>query len=471
MRRNIMTTNTMTAIGPKIKTALPGPNAKRVLEGDEKYISPSYTRSYPLVAKSGRGIVVTDVDGNEFYDFSAGIAVTSTGHCHPHVVAAMQKQAGELIHMSGTDFYYENMVTLAERLSKIAPMPGPHKIYYGNSGAEAIECALKLARYHTRRQNVIAFYGAFHGRTMGALSLTASKPQQRRRFAPLVPGVTHVRYPDVYRGCVGGGQEAEAFALGCARFIEEKLFKTTLPPEEVAAIFVEPIQGAGGYVVAPTVFMQELRRICDRHGILLVADEVQSGAGRTGKWWAIEHAEVEPDIVCMAKGIASGMPLGITMAKAEIMDWVPGSHASTFGGNPVAIAAAMATLDVLEREGLKNAEVVGNHIMKRIADWPRTLDLVGDVRGRGLMIGVEIVTDKNDRTAGATERDLIVERAFERGVLFLGCGPNSIRLAPPLIVSKEQADIALDVLEECIKLVAIDYRHGYASGSGKPVSA
>src|ERR1700733_2779848 len=253
-----MTTKTMTpgttTLGPKLKTALPGPNAKRVLEGDAQIISPSYTRSYPLVAKSGRGIVVTDVDGNEFFDFSAGIAVTSTGHCHPHVVAAIQKQAGELIHMSGTDFYYESLTTLAERLSKIAPMPGPHKFYYGNSGTEAIECALKLARYHTRRPSVIAFFGAFHGRTMGALSLTGSKPQQKRRFSPLVPGVTHVQYPDVYRGCTGP-QDAERFALGCARFIEEKLFKTTLPPEEVAAIFVEPIQGEGGYVVAPTAFM------------------------------------------------------------------------------------------------------------------------------------------------------------------------------------------------------------------------
>src|SRR4051812_31209257 len=276
-----MTTMTKT-VGPVIKTKLPGPNAARIVKEDARAISPSYTGSYPLVAKRGRGVIVEDVDGNEFLDFSAGIAVTSTGHCHPEVVAAIQKQAAELIHMSGTDFYYESMVALAERLSKIAPMKGPHKIYYGNSGAEAIEAALKLARYHTKRQNIIAFYGAFHGRTMGALSLTASKPQQRRRFAPLVPGVTHVRYPDVYRGCVGGSpQEAEAFALGCARFIEEKLFKTTLPPEEVAAIFVEPIQGEGGYVVAPTIFMQELRRICNEYGILLVADEVQSGAGRT----------------------------------------------------------------------------------------------------------------------------------------------------------------------------------------------
>ena len=453
-----MATKALHVAGPNIRTTLPGPNAKRILEGDHRYVSPSYTRSYPLVAKRGRGVVVEDVDGNEFLDFSAGIAVTSTGHCHPEVVAAIQQQSAELIHMSGTDFYYEHMVTLAERLSKIAPMKGPHKVYYGNSGTEAIEAALKLARYHTKRQHVIAFFGAFHGRTMGALSLTGSKPQQKRRFSPLVPGVTHVRYPDVYHGCEGGPQQADEFALGCARYIEDKLFKTILPPEEVAAIFVEPIQGEGGYVVAPTVFMQELRRICDRHGILLVADEVQSGAGRTGKWWAIEHTGVEPDIVCMAKGIASGMPLGITMSRAEIMDWVPGSHASTFGGNPVCIAAALATLDVLEREGIRNAEVVGNHMLARLADWPRRLDLVGDVRGRGLMIGVEIVTDKKARTPGGMERDRIVELTFERGILLLGCGPNTIRLAPPLVVTKEQADIALDVLEECIEVVTKDHR-------------
>ena len=446
--------STQVMIGPRIKTALPGPNAKRVLEGDNKYISPSYTRSYPLVAAKGHGVVVTDVDGNEFFDFSAGIAVTSTGHCHPKVVAAIQKQSAELIHMSGTDFYYENMVTLAERLSKIAPMPGPHKIYYGNSGTEAVECALKLARYHTKRQNVIAFYGAFHGRTMGALSLTASKPQQKRRFAPLVPGVTHVRYPDVYRGCEGGTQNAEAFALGCARFIEDKVFKTTLPPEEVAAIFVEPIQGEGGYVVAPTVFMQELRRICDRHGILLVVDEVQSGVGRTGKWWAVEHAGVQPDIVCMAKGIASGMPLGVVVSKAEVMDWVPGSHASTFGGNPVCVAAALATLDVIEKEGLlQNSAEVGSYMMQRMADWPKKYEIVGDVRGRGLMIGVDIVKNKQTREHGAAERDRIVQAAFEKGILFLGAGPSAVRISPPLVVTKEEADAALEVLEESISLV------------------
>jgi 4-aminobutyrate aminotransferase len=449
-----MPTKTLTA-GPKIHTALPGPNAKRVLAADEKYISPSYTRSYPLVAKSGRGVVVTDVDGNEFFDFSAGIAVTSTGHCHPEVVAAIQKQAGELIHMSGTDFYYENMVTLAERLSKIAPMPGPHKIYYGNSGAEAIEAALKLARYHTKRQNIIAFLGAFHGRTMGALSLTASKPQQKRRFAPLVPGVTHVRYPDVYRGSSGGVEDAEAFALGCARYIEEKLFKTVLPPEEVAAIFIEPVQGEGGYVVAPTPFMQELRRICDRHGILLVVDEVQSGIGRTGKWFAVEHTGVQPDIVCMAKGIASGMPLGVTMTRAEIMDWVPGSHASTFGGNPVCVAAALATLDVIEKEGLlANSAEVGNHMLKRMAGWPAKHRIVGDVRGRGLMIGVDIVKHQKTKEYSPEKRDRIVEHAFERGILFLGCGPSTVRIAPPLVVTKDEADVAMDALEESIEIVS-----------------
>jgi len=437
-------------LAPKINGPLPGPNAKRIIDADDRLISPSYTRSYPLVARRGHGIRIEDADGNEFIDFAAGIAVTSTGHCHPEVVAAIQKQAGELIHMSGTDFYYEQLVTLSDRLSKIAPMPGPHRFYYGNSGAEAVECALKVARYHTKRQQVIAFFGAFHGRTMGALSLTASKPQQRRRFGPMLPGVTHVRYPYAYRGCSGGPQEEEAFALGCARYIEEKLFKTTVPPEEVAAIFVEPIQGEGGYVVAPTIFMRELREICNRHGILLVVDEVQSGAGRTGKWWAVEHTGVQPDIVCIAKGIASGMPLGVCMTRAEIMDWKPGSHASTFGGNPVCIAAALATLDVLEREGVANAARVGQRLRDRMQDWPDKYRVVGEVRGRGLMIGIEIVADQTTRAVAPEIRDRIVDSAFERGLLILGCGETSVRLSPPLIVTQEQADVALDIFEECI---------------------
>ncbi len=436
--------------GPRLVCSLPGPKARAAVEADHRLISPSYTRSYPLVARRGRGIRVEDVDGNEFLDFAAGIAVTSTGHCHPEVVAAIQKQATELLHISGTDFYNEPLTDLAERLSAVAPMPGPHRFFYGNSGAEAIECALKLARYHTGRQHVISFLGAFHGRTMGALSLTGSKPQQKRRFSPLVPGVTHVRYPYVYRGCTGGAQDAEAFSLGCARYIEEKLFKTILPPEEVAAIFIEPIQGEGGYVVAPDNFMRELRAICDRHGILLVVDEVQSGCGRTGKWWAVEHSGVEPDIVCIAKGIASGMPLGICMSRAEIMDWVPGSHASTFGGNPVSIAAALATMDIIEREAKDNAGRIGELMLKRLQGWKQTHPLVGDVRGRGLMIGIELVKDKATREPATELRNRVETLAFERGLMVLGCGETTIRLAPPLVLNEYEATVALDILEDAL---------------------
>ncbi|MDE3201431.1 MAG: acetyl ornithine aminotransferase family protein [Acidobacteriota bacterium] len=438
--------------GPKLTGPLPGPKAKAAVEADSRYISPSYTRSYPLVAKRGKGLRVEDVDGNVFLDFAAGIAVNSTGHCHPEVVAAIQQQAAELIHISGTDFYDEHLTNLAAKLSEIAPMRGPHKVFYGNSGAEAVECALKLARYHTGRQQVIAFLGAFHGRTMGALSLTASKPQQKRRFSPLVPGVTHIRYPYAYRGCTGGPQEEEAYALGCARYIEEKLFKTILAPEEVAAIFVEPIQGEGGYIVAPTIFMRELRKICDRHGILLVADEVQSGAGRTGKWWAIEHTGVEPDIVCMAKGIASGMPLGICMSKASVMDWVPGSHASTFGGNPISIASALATIEILNNGAIANAAKVGAMILDRLNGWKKTHPMVGDVRGRGLMIGIELVKDKGTREPVPAVRNRVEYLAFEKGLIILGCGETSIRLCPPLIVSEEEATVALDILEEALTM-------------------
>jgi 4-aminobutyrate aminotransferase len=443
--------------GPKLVCPLPGPKAKAAIEADRRIISPSYTRSYPLVAKRGRGIRVEDVDGNEFLDMSAGIAVASTGHCHPEVVASIRKQAGELLHISSTDFYDEHITDLAERLSAVAPMPGPHKFFYGNSGAEAIECALKLARYHTGRQQVISFFGAFHGRTMGALSLTGSKPQQKRRFSPLVPGVTHIRYPYAYRGCSGGAQDEEAFSLGCARFIEEKLFTTILAPEEVAAIFVEPIQGEGGYVVAPDNFLRELRAICTRHGILLVVDEVQCGAGRTGKWWAIQHSGVEPDIVCMAKGIASGMPLGVCMSRAEIMDWAPGSHASTFGGNPVSIAAALATMDVLEREGVANAARVGELMLERLRGWKQTHPLVGDVRGRGLMIGIELVRDKITREPATALRNRLEALAFERGLMVLGCGETTLRLCPPLLINEYEATVALDILEESLSVVEEEF--------------
>jgi 4-aminobutyrate aminotransferase len=444
--------------GPRINAPLPGPKARAIIEADRRAVSPSYTRSYPLVAKSGRGIRLVDVDGNEFLDFAAGIAVCSTGHCHPKVVSAIQGQAAELIHVSGTDFYYEQMVVIADRLSAVAPMPGPHRYYFGNSGAEAIEAALKIARYHTGRQNFIAFFGAFHGRTMGALSLTASKPQQRRRFSPLMPGVVHVRYPYAYRGCSGGRQQEESFALGCAHFIEEQLFKTTLPPEEVAAIFVEPIQGEGGYVVAPDIFLRELRRICDQHGILLVVDEVQCGAGRTGKWWAIEHSGVQPDIVCIAKGIASGMPLGICMTRAELMDWPPGSHASTFGGNPVAIAAALATMDILEQGAIANAATLGEAMLAHLRQWPAKHPIVGEVRGRGLMIGIEIVKDQETREVAPALRDRIVKLAFERGLAILGCGETSLRLAPPLILNQQEAAIALEILEDCVAQAEVGLR-------------
>jgi len=347
------------------------------------------------------------------------------------------------------------MPKVAERLSSLAPMEGPHKFYYGNSGAEAVECALKLARYHTGRQNIISFYGSFHGRTMGALSLTASKPQQKRRFGPFMPGVTHVRYPYAYRGCSGGPQAAEAFGLTCARFIEEKLFKTSLPPEEVAAIIVEPIQGEGGYVVPPNIFLEEIRRICDRHGILMIADEIQSGAGRTGKWCAIEHTGVQPDIVTMAKGIASGMPLSVCMSKAHIMDWLPGSHASTFGGNPIALAACLTSIDIIEREAMQNAAVVGAAALARLATWIGKHKIIGDVRGRGLMIGVEIVRDATTRTPAPDLRNKIVDLAFERGLLLLGCGETTIRLCPPLIVRQQEANVALDILEECISIASV----------------
>jgi 4-aminobutyrate aminotransferase len=436
--------------GPRLSTKLPGPAAQEIVAEDARLISPSYTRGYPLVVKRGRGCRIEDVDGNEFLDLTAGIGVNSTGHCHPEVVKAIQEQAAQLIHMSGTDFYYDLMPKVAARLSAIAPMAGPHRFYFGNSGAEAVECALKLARYHTGRQNIISFIGSFHGRTMGALSLTGSKMQQKRRFGPFVPGITHVPYPYAYRGCSGGPQAEEAFGLACARFIEETLFKTTLPPEEVAAIFVEPIQGEGGYIVPPDIFLQEIRRICDRHGILMVADEIQSGVGRTGKWWAIEHSGVQPDIVCIAKGIASGMPLGICMAKADVMDWVPGSHASTYGGNPICLAAAMATMDIIEREALENAATVGAAAISRLNTWVQKHEIVGDVRGRGLMIGVEIVEDKPSRKRAGALRDRIVDLAFERGLLLLGCGENTIRLCPPLVVLQEEMDVGLDILEECL---------------------
>lgn len=433
---------------PHIITPLPGPNAREIVERDRKVVSPSYTRDYPLVAKSGNGAIVCDADGNEFLDFAAGIAVVATGHCHPEVVGAIQKQAAQLIHMSCTDFYYEGTVQLAEKLASIAPGKGAKRLYFGNSGTEAIETAMKLARYHTRRDKFIAFYGCFHGRTMGSLSLTASKAIQRKHFGGLVAGVFHGPYPNTYRGAYG--VRPEHAASDALAQIENELFKKLVDPEEVAAIFVEPIQGEGGYVPAPVEFLQGLERLCRKHGILLVADEVQSGMGRTGKWWAVDHAGVEPDIVCVAKGIASGMPLSAVIAKAEVMDWKPGAHASTFGGNPVAIAASLATIAVLEREAMVNAARMGEFILRKTADWRERHKSVGDIRGKGLMIGIEFVRDQKTKERAPELRNRVIQAAFHKGLLVLGAGENSLRLAPPLIIDEEQAEFAINTLDTCI---------------------
>jgi 4-aminobutyrate aminotransferase len=435
---------------PHISTPLPGPEAQKILALDKQYVSPSYTRDYPLVAKRGQGAIIEDVDGNFFLDFAAGIAVVSTGHCHPDVVRVIQKQAETLIHMSGTDFYYPLLAQLAEKMARITPGTFPKKVSFGNSGAEAMEAAMKIARYHTKRHRFIAFLGSFHGRTMGALSLTASKAVQRRGFGPLIPGVVHVPYANPYR-CPQGHRAPDCVCdCVCSDLIERQLFKTAVPPDEVAAIVVEPIQGEGGYVIPPPRFLDNLRRLCDKYGILLIFDEVQSGMGRTGKMWACDHVGVVPDILVSAKGIASGLPLGVTVARAELMDWGPGAHASTFGGNPVACAAALETIRLLEEKYIANAARVGEYIMGRIVDWPHKHRFVGQVRGRGLMIGIELVKSQETREPNPEARNRLIERAFELGLLVLGCGESTVRLMPPLVIDREQADCAVDTLDRCI---------------------
>jgi 4-aminobutyrate aminotransferase len=436
---------------PHLITALPGPKAKQLVERDHQVLSPSYTRDYPFVAKKGHGALIEDVDGNTFLDFAAGIAVVSTGHCHPQVVAAIQKQAGELIHMSGTDFYYPNMVELAEKLASIAPGKEAKRVYFGNSGTEAVEAAMKLARYYTKREKFIAFYGCFHGRTMGSLSLTASKAVQRKNFGSLLSGVFHMPYPNTYRG--GFGVRPEHASADCLAYLEGELFKRIVDPADVAGIFIEPIQGEGGYMPAPAEFLQGLERICRKHGILLVVDEVQSGMGRTGKWWASDHAEIEPDIITVAKGIASGMPLSAIITRASVMNWKPGAHASTFGGNPVSIAAALATIDLLERSYISNSARMGEFIFKQTANWRERHKIVGDIRGKGLMIGIEFVLDQKTKEKAPELRNRIVQMAFEKGLLILGAGENSIRLAPPLVIDEEQADGAIQILDACISEV------------------
>jgi 4-aminobutyrate aminotransferase len=433
---------------PRLVTALPGPKAKQVVERDAKFMSPSFTRDYPLVAKSGRGAMVEDVDGNVFLDFAAGIAVCSTGHCHPKVVAAIQKQAAELIHMSGTDFYYESLPLLAERLAKTVPGVEDKKVFFTNSGTEAIEGAVKLARYATKRDKMIAFYGCFHGRTMGSLSLTASKATQRKGFGSLLGGVEHIPYPYAYRCALGHGPETCGEEI--LETLENQIFKRLFDPTEVAGIIIEPIQGEGGYVPAPKFFLQELQRICRQHGIMLITDEVQSGMGRTGKWWAFEHAGIEPDIITSAKGIASGMPLGAIIARSSVMNWKPGSHGTTFGGNPVCLAASLATMDLIEGGLMENARKMGKYIFERTADWTNKFKIVGDVRGKGLMVGIEFVRDQRTKERAADLRNAIVYRAFHKGLLVLGAGENSLRLSPPLLIDEEQADFAVQTLEECI---------------------
>ena len=428
---------------PHLRTAIPGSKATELLHRDEQYMSPSYTRVYPLVCERGSGAVIEDVDGNLFLDFTAGIAVNAAGHCHPHVVEAIEDQARKLLHMSGTDFYYQPQIDLAERLCRLAPGDKPKRIFFTNSGAESLEAALKLARFHTNRSRVVAFFGAFHGRTYGAMSLSGSKLVHRRGFSPLVGDIHHVEFPrecnqcvDVSNGCV------------CVRTLEEQLLKRTAPPDEIAAIFVETIQGEGGYYVSPPGFLRGLRELCDRHGILLVVDEVQTGMGRTGKLFSIEHWGMEPDIICLAKGIASGMPLGAIIAQNDIMNWPPGSHASTFGGNPVSCRAALATLDLLEGGYCDNADKRGQQLRSGLQKLSDSHPNMGAIRGLGLMTAMDIV-DSSDRTKLAPDlRDRVVQLAFERGLLLLGCGESAVRFCPPLCINEQQTETGLRILGE-----------------------
>ncbi|MBD2776478.1 acetyl ornithine aminotransferase family protein [Iningainema tapete] len=410
---------------PRIVTSLPGPLARDIVKRDHAVTSPSYTRDYPLVVARGEGCMVEDVDGNVFLDLTAGIAVTATGHAHPDVVQAIQAQAGNLLHMSGTDFYYEPMVDLAEMLALRVPFPDGARVFFTNSGAESNEGAIKLARYYTGRSLIVAFLGAFHGRTYGAMSLTGSKTVQRAKFGPLLPGVTHVPY-----GTHSG-----------LDYLEQQLFSTTLPPNEVAAIVVEPIQGEGGYIVPEDGFLQRIRDICDRHGILMVVDEVQSGMGRTGRLFAIEHWGVMPDIITTAKGIASGLPLGAILSRPELMTWQPGSHATTFGGNPVACAAGIATLQLLESGLMANATEMGELLQAGLLRLSQQFPL-SPPRGKGLMVAVDILDNEGKL------RDRLIKEAFLRGLLLLGCGKAAIRFCPPLVIDSDQIQIALDIISD-----------------------
>jgi 4-aminobutyrate aminotransferase len=436
---------------PKLITPLPGPKAKALIERDAKVVSTSYTRDYPFVIARGEGSVVEDVDGNRFLDCAAGIAVNSTGHSHPQVVQAIIEQAQKFLHMSGTDFYYEPQVRLGETFNEIAPFDGQKRTFFANSGTEANEAAVKLARYSTKRYGVIAFLGSFHGRTMGSLSLTSSRAIQRKGFGPPLSGTYHTPYANCYRCPVG--KQPETCQAECLDYLEEQIFVHLISPDEVAAVVVEPIQGEGGYVVPPAVFHQRLRALTRQHGILLICDEVQSGMGRTGKMFGIEHFGVQPDMVTIAKGVASGLPLGVTVARAEVMAWPPGAHASTFGGNPVACAASLATIDLLRSSLVQNSADVGAYMQDLAKGLMEKHPIIGDVRGRGLMIGVELVRDRTTKERAVEERNKVVNECFKRGLLVLGAGRNSIRLSPPLVLTRAQAKTAVEILDQAIGAV------------------
>jgi 4-aminobutyrate aminotransferase len=437
---------------PKIVVTPPGPKARELVKKDERFISPSYVRFYPLVIESGKGCIVRDVDGNEYIDFNSGLACLNVGHNHPKVIEAIKKQCDRFLHYSNTDFYYSEVITLAEKLAEITPGNFEKRVYFGNSGTEAVEAAIKLAKWHTRKQLFIGFINAFHGRTIGSLSFTASKPTQRRYFFPLMPGVNHVPYPYCYR--CPFKQTYPDCHYWCVDFIDEFVLQKYAPPEDVAAIVFEPIQGEGGYVIPPPEYFQRLKKLADKYGILLIDDEVQSGIGRTGKWFAIEHWNVEPDVICSAKALASGLPLGATIAKAKIMDWVGGSHASTFGGNPLSCVAAIAVIGAIKEERLlENATKQGTYILKRLEELKEKSEIVGDVRGKGLMIGVEFVEDKDSKKPAPQKTNEIMMRSWKRGVAVITCGISTLRIMPPLNITRELVDTGLEIIEDVVKEV------------------
>ena len=427
---------------------LPGPKAKAIIDRDQLVISPSYPRDYPFVMDHGKGSHVWDVDGNRYLDFAAGIAVTSTGHSHPKVVKAVQDQAEKFLHIS-SDYYHEPWVALGEQLARIAPFKDEAISFMTNSGTESVEAAIKLARHYTGRSQFIGFLGSFHGRTMGSLAFTASKPRYKENFFPMMGGVTHVPFPDPYRPMLES-LPGEYYGETVVRYIEQQILDQLLPASEVAGILVETIQGEGGYVLPAPGFYPALRALCDRYGILLIVDEVQSGMGRTGKWWAIEHYCVEPDIVCAGKGIASGIPLGAVIAKKKLMTWAKGTHGNTYGGNPIACAAALATIDLIEDEFLVNAEQVGNYALERLLEIQSRHPKIGQVRGMGLMIGVEFVKDQESKQPDVELRDRIIHLAFQSGLLLLGCGKSTIRIAPPLSINRSAIDQGLLIFDEAI---------------------